>query len=53
MLSQPAARGARRMLPCSSALRRPAPTLRRRSLGASEAFDMVYSGGKSDDITVL
>lgn len=24
-----------------------------RSLGASEAFDMVYSGGKSDDITVL
>lgn len=23
------------------------------SLGASEAFDMVYSGGKRDDITVL
>ena len=23
------------------------------SLGASEAFDMVYSGGKADDITVL
>ncbi|EFN56907.1 hypothetical protein CHLNCDRAFT_144584 [Chlorella variabilis] len=23
------------------------------SLGASEAFDMVYSGGKSDDITVM
>ena len=24
-----------------------------RSLAASEAFDMVYDGGKSDDITVL
>ena len=23
------------------------------SLGATEAFDMVYSGGKKDDITVL
>lgn len=23
------------------------------SLGATEAFDMIYSGGKADDITVL
>ena len=23
------------------------------SLGATDAFDMVYSGGKKDDITVL
>ena len=23
------------------------------SLGASEAFDMIYSGGKADDITVV
>ncbi len=23
------------------------------SLGASEAFDMVYSGGKADDISVV
>ena len=36
--------------PCAPPLH---PTRLDRSEGASEAFDMVFHGGKADDITVL